>query len=126
MASASAAPRDATLPLFVLRGHRSPIHTITIKEKKRSNATGQTIVPVTQYAMPTIEPAGAAMRLLSGDASGAVLIWDLHTRRIEHRLTAHTAPVLAIHQLDDGKIITSVQKQSHFVKCDRIGSKLNC
>lgn len=97
---------DSPAPLFVLRGHRAAIHTITITSRHRRH-TEHTDEAKGRHTASLRSPS-AGGRLYSGDATGVVMVWDLSTRRSIARFHAHnTAPILAIHEIGDGKIITS-------------------
>jgi WD40 repeat protein len=103
-------------PLFVLRGHRSPIHTITFCNAQAAEASAgasaaaasSALVRATPASGPASRPPATAAlpRLLSGDSAGQVMVWDLATRRSVLKLAAHTGPVLAVHALSDGKLIS--------------------
>lgn len=101
----SASP--SSTPLFVLRGHRAPIHTVTLHDGEIAGVTSQVHAAASSNAVvrAAARPvAAAAPMLLSGDADGNVMVWNLNTRRSVARIAAHTMPVLAVHAFSDGKI----------------------
>ncbi|KAK6531507.1 ASTRA complex subunit [Arthrobotrys megalospora] len=67
-------------PVYVIRGHPSPVHALHFY---RSNS-----------------------RLVSADADGWIVLWDLPTRRPVAVWKAHDGPVLAVADWDDSNIIT--------------------
>jgi WD40 repeat protein len=67
-------------PAYIFRGHTAQIHSLKFW---RSNA-----------------------RLISGDAEGWVVVWDMMTRRARVVWKAHKSSVLAIEPWGDEKLIT--------------------
>lgn len=62
--------QSAATPVYILRGHASPIHALDIFAKN--------------------------MRLVSGDAEGWIVIWDLVTKRPVVTWKAHEGAVLEV------------------------------
>lgn len=80
MAEASGqSQKSAAIPVYILRGHASPIHALYIFSQN--------------------------LRLVSGDADGWVVIWDLVTKRPVTVWKAHEGAVLEVKAFslnDDG------------------------
>lgn len=66
----SQAQKGPATPVYILRGHASPIHALNIFAKN--------------------------LRLVSGDANGWVVIWDLVTKRPTTVWKAHAGAVLEV------------------------------
>ncbi|KAF7596377.1 Guanine nucleotide binding protein (G protein), beta polypeptide 1-like [Aspergillus hancockii] len=78
--SASTQPRPPATPTYILRGHASPIHGLHIFHKN--------------------------LRIISGDAEGWIIIWDLVFKRPVAVWKAHEGAVLEVKalSLDAGKV----------------------
>jgi WD40 repeat protein len=101
MSAASPSPA----PLFVLRGHRAPIHTLTFSRSFDVAGAGTSVA--VRGGRGASASVAHGLSLLSGDSTGCVRLWNLDTRRSVASIAAHTMPVLAVHALEEGKIITS-------------------
>lgn len=66
----SQSQKSAATPIYILRGHASPIHALYIFSQN--------------------------LRLVSGDADGWVVIWDLVTKRPMTVWKAHEGAVLEV------------------------------
>ncbi|EPS43525.1 hypothetical protein H072_2494, partial [Dactylellina haptotyla CBS 200.50] len=67
-------------PVYVIRGHASPVHALHFY---RSNS-----------------------RLISADAEGWLVLWNVPIRRPVAVWKAHQGPILAVTTWDDQSIIT--------------------
>lgn len=112
-------------PLFVLRGHREPIHALCFRPANNDKAdavaagaglsaaaTSQVLArPAAASAVrtaPSLVHAGPSSSLLcSGDAQGVVRVWNLATRRSTLTIDAHPgAPVLALAPLGSHSLLS--------------------
>lgn len=78
----SSVPSGPLQPSYVFRGHSAPIHAVHFL---RSNS-----------------------RLITGDAEGWVVLWNMVTRRPAAVWRPHTAAILGLGAWGDDKIITWV------------------
>jgi WD40 repeat protein len=69
-------------PIYILRGHGSPIHALNICNQN--------------------------LRLISGDANGWIIIWDLVTKRPVTAWKAHAGAVLEVKGFNIGSGITEI------------------
>ena len=67
-------------PAYVLRGHTAQIHAVHFYREN--------------------------LRLLSGDADGWVVLWDIPIKRPLAVWRAHSHAILGLHSWDENKIIT--------------------
>ena len=114
-------------PLFVLRGHRAPIHALCFRSAATNDkadaaaagaalssaASSQVIArpaasSAASRAVPLLSHAGPSSSLLcSGDAQGVVRVWNLATRRPTLTIDAHPgAPVLALVPLGSHSLLS--------------------
>jgi ASTRA-associated protein 1 len=75
-------------PAYVLRGHTAQIHAVHFL---RDN-----------------------LRLLTGDAEGWVVLWNVPIRRPAAVWRAHTDVILGLGSWDDDKIITSASPRARY------------
>ena len=127
---------SAPTPLFVLRGHRAPIHALCFHNTAAAASSALTAVgagasahalaassthsiarPAAPSAASTLLgstssfSSASSLSLCSGDAQGVVRVWNLATRRSAVQVDAHPgAPVLALQSCKDGTLITSVHQ----------------
>lgn len=69
-------------PVYVLRGHASPIHALNICNQNQ--------------------------RLISGDANGWLVVWDLVTKRPVSTWKAHAGAVLEVRGFKIGSNVTEI------------------
>lgn len=80
MPNPPATPLPPPQPVYVLRGHASPIHTLLFLRQN--------------------------LRLLSGDADGWVVLWSLPTKRPVAVWKAHDGTILGATTWGEGRIVT--------------------
>jgi hypothetical protein len=69
-------------PVYILRGHASPIHALHIYNQN--------------------------LRLISGDANGWIVIWDLVTKRPVTAWKAHQGAILEARGINVGSGVTEI------------------
>jgi len=75
-------------PTYVLRGHTAQIHAVHFFRQN--------------------------LRLLSGDADGWIVVWDVPIRRPVAAWKAHTASILGIGNWGDDRIITYAKQRCDY------------
>jgi WD40 repeat protein len=82
METKSIQTQSPAAPVYILRGHGSPIHALNICNQN--------------------------LRLISGDANGWIIIWDLVTKRPVTAWKAHAGAVLEVKGFNIGSGLTEI------------------